>query len=81
MRYRMHIRETADAERPPGWWARELDLPRDLFQRPTIKRHVPATKRLNTGARYHGCLVIVVPRSRDLYWRVEGLRAALTRLG
>ncbi|GAA2505517.1 helix-turn-helix domain-containing protein [Winogradskya humida] len=81
MRYRVHIHETADAEAAAEWWARELDLPRDLFQRPTIKRHVPATRRLNTGVDYHGCLVIAVPRSRDLYWRVEGLMAALTRLG
>jgi transposase len=81
LRYRVQIHETADAEAAADWWSRELDLPRELFQRPTVKRHVPATKRLNTGDDYHGCLVIRVPRSRKMYWRVEGVMAALTKLG
>lgn len=77
---RVHIHETADAEAATDWWATRLELPRELCQRPTIKRHAPATKRINTGADYHGCLVISVPQSRELYWRVEGVMAALTGL-
>jgi transposase len=80
VRYRVHIHETADAEAAADWWAARLEVPRELFQRPTIKRHAPATKRANTGADYHGCLVLQVPQSRELYWRVEGVMAALTRL-
>ena len=80
VRYRVHIHETADAEAAVEWWARELALPRELFQRPTIKRHVAATKRLNTGSDYRGCLAVSVPRSRELYWRVEGMMGALTGL-
>ena len=79
--YRVHIHETADAEAAGDWWAAELTLNRALFQRPSIKRHVPATRRANTGDDYHGCLVISVPKSREIYWRVEGVMAALTRLG
>jgi len=78
--YRVHIHETADAEAAGDWWARELEVSRERFQRPTIKRHVPNTRRMNAGADYHGCLVITVPQSRELYWRVEGVMAALTRL-
>ena len=81
MDYRVHIHETADAEAAGDWWATELGIPRELFQRPTIKHHAPATKRMNTGSDYHGCLAISVPRSRELYWRVEGVMAALTGLG
>jgi hypothetical protein len=81
LRYRLNIHETADAEAAAAWWATELDLSADLFQKPTIKRHVPGTKRLNTGADYRGCLTVSVPKSRDLYWRIEGVMAALTRLG
>ena len=81
MDYRVHIHETADAEAAADWWAEELDIPRALFQRPTIKHHAPATKRMNTGPAYHGCLAISVRRSRELYWRVEGVMAALTGLG
>jgi transposase len=80
LQYRVHIHETADSEAAGEWWARELDLPRESFQRPTIKRHMPGTRRANTGTDYHGCLVITVPQSRELYWRVEGLMAALTGL-
>jgi transposase-like protein len=80
LRYRVHIHETADAEAAADWWAAELGLPRGLFQRATIKRHAPATRRQNTGDGYHGCLAVSVPQSRELYWRVEGVMAALTRL-
>jgi hypothetical protein len=78
--YRVHIHETADAGAADDWWARELDLPRERFQGPTIKKNLPGTRRMNTGADYHGCLVITVSQSRELYWRVEGVMAALTGL-
>jgi transposase len=78
--YRVHIHETADAEAAAGWWSNRLNVPLGLFQRPTIKKHKPHTMRINSGADYHGCLVISVPKSRELYWRVEGVMAALTGL-
>jgi transcriptional regulator with XRE-family HTH domain len=81
LRYRVHIHETADAHEAGDWWAGRLDVPRELFERPTIKRHNPATKRINTGEDYHGCLLITVPKSRELYWRVEGVMEALDSLG
>jgi transposase len=80
LHYRVHIHETADAEAAGDWWARELQIPRELFQRPSIKKHAPRTRRANTGADYHGCLVIGVPQSRELYWRTEGLMKVLTAL-
>lgn len=80
LRYRVHIHETADAEAAGDWWAETLGVPRDLFERPTIKRHNPATRRANTGDDYHGCLLITVPRSRELYWRVEGVMDAMDAL-
>lgn len=81
LRYRVHIHETADAEAAGDWWAERLVLPRELFQRPTIKRHNAATVRANTGEDYHGCLVIAVPKSRELYWKVEGVMDALDAVG
>ncbi len=81
LNHHVHIHEAADAEAADDWWADEQDLPRELFQRPSIKKHKRATKRINAGAGYHGCLVISVPSSRQLYWRVEGVMAALTGLG
>ncbi|AVT30145.1 resolvase [Plantactinospora sp. BC1] len=75
--YRLSIHESADAEAAARWWQAALCLPADRFRRPTLKRHRPKTTRYNTGAGYHGCLVVDVPGSRELYWRIEGVVAAL----
>jgi transposase len=75
--YRVSIHETADAEAVRDWWAQRLDLPLECFHRPTLKRHRPRTNRRNIGDDYRGCLVIRVPRSRELYWRVEGMMRGL----
>ncbi|MFJ6950402.1 resolvase [Micromonospora aurantiaca (nom. illeg.)] len=80
LRYRVAIHENADAEAAGRWWAAELGVDFGCFQRPTLKRHHPRTTRTNVGADYRGCLVVRVPRSRDLYlWMsgvVEGMVAA-----
>ncbi|MGK5738250.1 helix-turn-helix domain-containing protein [Micromonospora sp. URMC 103] len=75
--YRVSIHETADADAATDWWARRLALPPARFRRPTLKRHNPSSVRRNTGPDYHGCLVINVPGSRALYWRIEGMIAGL----
>lgn len=75
--YRVSIHETADAEAAADWWAEELALPRDRFQRSTLKKHKVNTARRNVGDAYRGCLVINVPGSRELYWRIEGMIAGL----
>jgi hypothetical protein len=49
------------------------------MRRPTIKRHEVATVRRNTGEEYRGCLTVSVPRSRELYWWIEGAMTALGR--
>ncbi|MFI7281548.1 helix-turn-helix domain-containing protein [Micromonospora chersina] len=78
--YRVSIHESADAEAAVQWWAERLRLPPDRFRRSVLKRHNPTTGRRNTGDDYHGCLVITVPRSRALYWRIEGMIAELFRI-
>lgn len=50
--------------------SQELDT--SAFSRATLKRHNPRTVRKNTGDAYHGCLVIYVRQSADLYRRMEG---------
>jgi transposase len=77
--YRLQIHETADAEAAAQWWARQLSIPLERFRRPTIKKHVPQTRRANVGEDYHGCLVIEAPKSRALYWRMEGLVQAIAK--
>ncbi|MBQ1049814.1 helix-turn-helix domain-containing protein [Micromonospora sp. C51] len=77
--YRVSIHETADPEVAAEWWAAELGVPRERFRRATLKKHRPSTVRRNAGDEYKGCLVINVPRSRELYWRIEGMIAELFR--
>ncbi|MGW0103512.1 hypothetical protein, partial [Nocardia sp. NPDC003354] len=78
--YRVSIHESADAEAAVRWWVRRLRLPAERFRRTVLKRHNPTTLRRNTGDTYHGCLVITVPRSRELYWQIEGMIAELFRI-
>ena len=77
--YRLSIHESADVEAAQAWWQARLSLPANRFQRPTLKRHNPTTVRHNTGDSYHGCLVVQVPKGRDLYWRIEGIISAITK--
>ncbi|MER5455488.1 helix-turn-helix domain-containing protein [Micromonospora sp. NPDC002389] len=73
LRYRVSIHETADAAQAVRWWAEQVGVSPESFQPTTLKRHRPATVRLNTGETYRGCLSVEVPRSRRLYWKIEGI--------
>lgn len=78
----VHIHETADAAKAQEFWQDVTGLEPGQFRRPSIKRHNPKTVRKNTGASYHGCLVIYVRSSADLYRRIEGwASAAMTASG
>jgi len=52
-------------------------VPFERFSRPTLKKHNPSTVRHNAGENYRGCLIIDVPKSRQLYWRIEGLMSGI----
>jgi transposase len=69
---RVHIHESADAVQAEEYWQEVTGLGAEHFRRPTIKRHNPKTVRKNIGADYHGCLVISIRRSVDLYRQIEG---------
>ncbi|MEH3078423.1 MAG: helix-turn-helix domain-containing protein [Quadrisphaera sp.] len=78
----VQIHITADAGAAQSWWREQLG--RDLtFHRPSLKRHTPRTNRNNTGEGYHGCLLVTVHQSADLYrllvgtW--EGVAAGASR--
>jgi hypothetical protein len=75
--YRVAIHESADVAAAEHWWSEIVRVPRSEFRRATVKTHRVKTSRYNTGDHYHGCLVIEVPRSRELYWRVEGVMKGL----
>jgi hypothetical protein len=66
------IHETADPEAAKAFWSEITGIPLDQFRKTTIKTHKPKTNRKNTGANYHGCLIITVRRCTDLYRHIEG---------
>ncbi len=76
---RIHIHESADVAAAHQFWLDQTGLPAEQFRRPTLKRHNPTTVRKNTGANYHGCLVVAVSRSSDLYLSIEGWALAAMR--
>jgi transposase len=77
LRFRLGIHESADVEAATQWWANVVGVPAESFQKPTLKRHNPTTVRYNVEDTYRGCLVIYVPRSNRLYWKIEGVVAGI----
>jgi transposase len=75
---RVYIHETADVAAAQHFWQDVTGLGSEQFRRPTLKHHNPKTVRKNTGDDYHGCLVIVVRRSTELYRQIEGWARAAT---
>ncbi|WEO96966.1 hypothetical protein A6P39_024680 [Streptomyces sp. FXJ1.172] len=72
MRFRVSIHESADVVTAEAFWAGLVGVDRSTFQSSTLKKHNPRTNRRNTADAYHGCLVIYVLKSADLYRRMEG---------
>ncbi|HEX5540720.1 MAG TPA: resolvase [Micromonospora sp.] len=79
LRYRLSIHETADVDGAVRWWGEQLRVEARCFQRTVIKRHNPLTNRVHTGADYRGCLIVRVPRARELYLWIEGVMEGLLR--
>lgn len=69
---RLSIHESADVVAAQQFWLDLTGLLDTQFRRPTLKRHNPRTVRKNTGQNYHGCLVIKVRQSAELYRQIEG---------
>ncbi|MFD5138876.1 hypothetical protein ACFWMX_21895 [Streptomyces sp. NPDC058378] len=72
LRFHVHIHETADVAASERYWADLTGAPDSAFGKTTLKTHSPKTNRKNTGEGYHGCLVVRVLKSADLYRRIEG---------
>ncbi|WP_336054072.1 hypothetical protein [Streptomyces sp. CA2R101] len=70
--YRVMIHTTADTAAAERYWADLVGVDAASFQKTTLKKHNPKTVRKNIGEGYHGCLVIRVLQSADLYRRIEG---------
>jgi hypothetical protein len=73
LRFRVSIHESADVAAAVEWWAGLVGIPGARFQPTSRKKHRPQTRRRNVGEGYRGCLSVEVPRSRRIYWRIEGI--------
>ncbi|MGP2441906.1 hypothetical protein [Streptomyces sp. JW3] len=72
MGFRLLIHESANIDASHRFWAEIADIAPTAFAKPTLKKHNPKTVRKNIGDNYHGCLVVTVSRSAQLYNRIEG---------
>lgn len=70
--FRLSIHETADLAAATSYWSDVVGVPVAQFSKPTIKRHKPNTSRRNVGEHYHGCLIVDVKRSTELYRQIFG---------
>ena len=61
------------------FWRAVIDIPNPVFARATIKRHNPRTNRRRTADDYHGCLVMQVRGSAEIYRRLEGMWHGIVR--
>lgn len=68
---RLHIHESADVVGSEAFWAEVTGFPAAGFRRATLKKHNPKTVRKNVNDDYHGCLVIDVAKSSELYRKIE----------
>ena len=77
LRMRVSIHESADAGAATAWWAQRIGIPAESFQRPTIKNIGPRRSGTIRDPTITAALIIYVRRSRELYWRVEGVMEGL----
>ena len=75
--YRVYIHESADIPAAERFWLEVANADPMQFRRSVPKRHNPKTVRKNVGEDYHGCLVVDVPRSAELYQKIEGWAGAV----
>lgn len=69
---RVSIHESADVQAAERYWADIVEVDTSALSKATLKKHNPRTVRKNTSDAYHGCLVIYVRKSAELYRRMEG---------
>ena len=78
--FRISIHESADEPEARRYWGAIVGIEPGAFRPTTFKSHKPLTRRKNVGSDYHGCLVIDVGRSGDLYRYIDAIaRAAVAR--
>jgi transposase len=77
--YYLSIHESADLDAAHAFWTSVVASSPEQWRRPVLKRHKAKTTRKNVGDEYHGCLVVYVRRSTELYQKIEGWWRGVTQ--
>ncbi|MFE0381157.1 hypothetical protein ACFW1M_37615 [Streptomyces inhibens] len=72
LRFSVMIHESADVAAAERYWADLVGTDVSSLCKTVLKKHNPKTVRKKVGDDYHGCLVVRVLQSADLYRRIEG---------
>ena len=75
--FRISIHESADEPEARRFWCAIVGIDPTALRPTTFKKHRPLTVRKNVGAAYHGCLVVDVSRSGDLYRYIDAVARAV----
>src|SRR5437763_6404734 len=70
--YRVAMHPTSDELAARAFWSQVVGVPIQRFHRTALKKPTTSRRRRNYGDDYHGCLVIRVRRSTDLYRQIAG---------
>jgi hypothetical protein len=75
--YRVAIHRGYDESEARAFWSSVVEVPMAEFQRTTLKKRYPSSRPRRYADDYHGCLVVVVRRSTDLYRQIAGWWAGI----
>jgi hypothetical protein len=79
VRVSLQIHQSADVGAAERFWSDVVGIPVARFNKTSLKRHNPTTRRRNTGETYRGCLRVDVHRSAETNRRMEGSGTASWR--
>lgn len=72
LKFRVSIHELADIDGALDYWSELVGVSKAEFQKTTLKRHNPKTRRRNVQEEYRGCLIVGVRKSTNLNRRIAG---------
>ncbi len=75
--YRVAIHRGYDERDARAFWSSVVGVPAERFMRTTFKKRNPYSPRKHYAEDYHGCLVIAVRRSTELYRQIAGWWAGI----
>lgn len=72
LKFRLSIHESADIQSALNYWSELVGVSGSDFQKTSLKRHNPKTRRRNVAEEYRGCLIVGVRKSTSFNRRISG---------